>query len=109
MSRYRKRPVVIEAVRWNALGALARECHDHPAVRPTTYLEVSDALGTSGCSSEPPYWDWSVMGMIDTLEGKHVVCPGDWIIQGVRGELYPCKPEIFAETYESAGDGGKEE
>lgn len=39
-------------------------------------------------------------GWIDTLEGGHVVCPGDWIITGIKGEHYPCKPEIFEKTYE---------
>jgi len=39
-------------------------------------------------------------GWIDTLEGGHIVCPGDWIIKGVHGEFYPCKPDIFLETYE---------
>lgn len=39
-------------------------------------------------------------GWIDTLEGGHIVCPGDFIITGVKGERYPCKPDIFAATYE---------
>ena len=39
-------------------------------------------------------------GWIDTLEGGHIVCPGDWIITGVKGEHYPCKPDIFEMTYE---------
>jgi len=39
-------------------------------------------------------------GWIDTLEGGHTVCPGDWIIKGVQGEYYPCKPDIFAATYD---------
>ena len=39
-------------------------------------------------------------GWIDTLEGGHTVCPGDWIITGVAGERYPCKPDIFEQTYE---------
>lgn len=39
-------------------------------------------------------------GWIDTLEGGHIVCPGDWIITGVNGEHYPCKPDIFEKTYE---------
>ncbi len=38
--------------------------------------------------------DW-----IRTLEGGHIVCPGDWIITGVKGEKYPCKPDIFEATY----------
>lgn len=41
-----------------------------------------------------------VHGWIDTKEGGHIVCPGDWIITGVQGEHYPCKPDIFAATYE---------
>lgn len=40
-------------------------------------------------------------GWIDTLEGGHIVCPGDWIIRGVKGEFYPCKPDIFELTYEA--------
>lgn len=39
-------------------------------------------------------------GWIDTPEGGHTVCPGDWIITGVVGERYPCKPDIFEATYE---------
>lgn len=41
-------------------------------------------------------------GWIDTLEGGHNVCPGDWIIAGIKGERYPCKVDIFAATYEPA-------
>ena len=40
------------------------------------------------------------LGYINTLEGGHIVTPGDWIICGVKGEFYPCKPDIFAVTYE---------
>ena len=49
-------------------------------------------------------------GWIDTLEGNsgaQVVCPGDWVITGVKGERYPCKPDIFAATYEPV-EAGKE-
>ena len=41
-------------------------------------------------------------GWIDTLEGGHIVCPGDWIITGIHKEKYPCKPDIFEESYDSA-------
>lgn len=71
--KFRKKPVVIEATQWFKDG-------DHPAV----YLDL-------GC-----------IPTIDTLEGRHVVTPGDWIITGVKGEHYPCKPDIFAMTYEPA-------
>ena len=70
--RFRKRPVVIEATQWFKLG-------DHSGV-----VEY----GEDGC------------GWIETLEGGHVVSPGDWIITGVKGELYPCKPDIFELSYE---------
>lgn len=76
--KYRKKPVVIDAVQFNQLG-------DHPAV------EASSASPTG-------------FG-IHTLEHtaiQHEVTPGDWIITGVKGEVYPCKPDIFEATYESA-------
>jgi hypothetical protein len=73
--KYRKKPVVIEATQWFKLG-------DHPAV---TRLDKSESIG------------W-----VDTLEGGHIVNQGDWIIQGVMGEFYPCKPDIFEMTYEVA-------
>jgi hypothetical protein len=93
MPKFRKRAVVVEAVAWMEHG-------DHPAVRKTSYEEIHALLGTSGCSREHPYWDWQAMGVIDTKEGPHVVIPGDIIITGVQGEHYPCKPDIFAQTYE---------
>jgi hypothetical protein len=43
-------------------------------------------------------------GWIDTLEGGHTVCPHDWIITGVTGEKYPCKPHIFEATYEAVAE-----
>jgi hypothetical protein len=78
MAKYRKKPVVIEAVQWFKHG-------DHPEV---TLLPI----GGSNAGK----------GFIHTLEGGHVVTPGDWIITGVKGEQYPCKPDIFAATYEDA-------
>lgn len=77
--KYRKKPVVIEATQWFKYG-------DHPAV--TKLLIASDA------------WAESENGWISTLEGGHVVSPSDWIITGVKGEHYPCKPDIFELTYE---------
>jgi hypothetical protein len=99
MPRYVKLPIPIEASQWNKDATLAIYCTDHLAVRSSSYEEISLLCGTSGCSHEHPHWSWSVMGVIDTLEGKHVVSPGDWIITGVRGEHYPCKPDVFETTY----------
>ena len=75
--KYRKKPVVIEAMQWLKMG-------DHPAV---------ERLGPNDDPS-------STHGWVETLEGGHTVTPGDWIITGVKGEHYPCKPDIFEMTYE---------
>lgn len=82
MARFRRRPLVIEATRWFKLG-------DHPHVAAyRNQLGPVDGVG--------PY------GWIETLEGGHLVTSGDWIITGVQGEMYACKPDIFAATYEPA-------
>jgi hypothetical protein len=75
--KYRKKPVVIEATQWFKDG-------DHWAV--AKYQNNVQQL--EGC------------GQITTLEGVHIVRPGDYIITGVKGEHYPCKPDIFEMTYE---------
>ena len=85
--KYRKKPVVIEAKQWFKHG-------DHPAVHPFP-------LGWSGAKAEGyPDYHPDNLGIIETLEGHHQVSPGDWIITGVKGEHYPCKPDIFEMTYE---------
>ena len=95
MPRYRKKPVAIEASQWF-------KCGDHDSVSP--YLDrvhhFKDLHSESARSCEKCERAMRYHGWVDTLEGGHVVCPGDWIITGVRGEHYPCKPDIFAETYE---------
>lgn len=78
MSKFRKKPVVIEAVQWFKLG-------DHPAVEQDANIVCE-------------------FGWVKTLEGDHIVSPGDWIITGVKGEHYPCKPDIFEATYERVSD-----
>ncbi len=80
--RWRKKPVVIEAVQWLKPG-------DHPAVV---------------MKADPNRYADQGVPWIETLEGGHIVTPGDWIITGVKGEHYPCKPDIFAVTYEPAND-----
>ena len=80
--KFRKKPVVIEATQWFKMG-------DHPAV-------IRRLLATS-LSATPVPW-------IETLEGGHIVTPGDWIITGVKGEHYPCKPDIFEMTYEPVNE-----
>ena len=107
--KFRKKPVVIEATQWFKNG-------DHPLdgerfraydsdgepvecegelVRYYRYPSGNGYITCQHCGNT-----MHVHGWIDTLEGGHVVCPGDWIITGVKGEHYPCKPDIFEATYE---------
>ena len=74
--KFKKKPVVIEATQWFKRG-------DHPAVVPDPVGHPLD----------------SYMG-VSNLEVFMRVTPGDWIITGVKGEHYPCKPDIFELTYE---------
>ncbi len=110
MAKYRKKPVVIEATQWFKNG-------DHPEDGNDTfpdgeykgekyeglvvrYFRRPDVSGDRAC--EKCGNTMHDHGWVDTLEGGHIVCPGDWIITGVQGERYPCKPDIFAATYEAA-------
>lgn len=83
--KYRKKPVVIEAVQWN--GSNLADAH-------ALYVELG--VVRVPCLNQ----DCSLM--IETLEGTHEARIGDFIIKGIQGELYPCKPDIFAATYEPA-------
>ena len=86
--QYRKKPVVIEAER----VPLTRDGDD--------LIRWGHLAGWLGATDE---WAVSTEGIeIHTLEGTMLAKPGDWIIRGVKGELYPCKPDIFAATYEPA-------
>lgn len=100
MAKFRKKPVAIEAVRFNPEAKPWYEIEFPDGVRRTNYQEVSLLLETSGCSKEHPYWSWDRMGYVITPEGGCVISPGDWIIKGVKGEFYPCKPDIFEATHE---------
>lgn len=93
MPMFRKKPVVIEAVQWT--GANLREIITFTDGPPDTrsrhagmaWENYEDLVRRDGLK-------------IFTLEGAMLAAPGDWIIKGVQGEFYPCKPEIFNATYE---------
>lgn len=87
--KFRKKPVVIEAVHYTGKPKNISEC-----------LEF--------CAGNATYWMAHDDFAIETLEGKMTVSPGDWIIKGVKGEFYPCKPDIFEATYEPVADAGQE-
>lgn len=79
--RFRKRPVVIHALQWTGANVDA----------------ILDFISTKGEARR--------LGntiAIDTLEGTMRAEPGDWIIRGIKGEFYPCKPDVFAATYDRA-------
>lgn len=102
--KFRKKPVEIEAIRW---------CGDNiDAVLDFVY---ADERWKEGIESEtvggPCIGHTPALGELDipTLEGTMTGQVGDWIIRGVKGELYPCKPDIFEATYEPVeGSGGSQ-
>jgi hypothetical protein len=85
MRQYRKRPVVIEAIQ------LTDSAFDGPHPNPEHVVGVI-------------YDPFTRRAYIDTLEGQMNAQVGDYIIRGVTGELYPCKPDIFAATYDAVAD-----
>ena len=92
MAKFRKKPVVIEAHQWNH----GRDSHrDAPGWLIRAHTRDQDEPGAFFVPLG------SQEGFIVTLEGRMTVSPDDWIIKGVKGELYPCKPDIFEATYEA--------
>lgn len=89
MTKYRKKPVVIEAFRWTG-GPDQIEDPEWVCEAIRAGVVHFENVGAA-----------NVALLIDTLEGTMRVNQGDWIIQGVNGELYPCKPDIFETTYEA--------
>lgn len=115
---FRKKPVVVEATQWFKNG-------DHPLdYKDTQGLENGELRTFTAAECKENDWEGAVVryfrhpevhgqseckhcgnimhihGWIDTLEGGHIVCPGDWIITGVANENYPCKDNIFRATYD---------
>ncbi|WP_233564623.1 hypothetical protein [Achromobacter sp. K91] len=118
---FRKKPIAVSAAHWLKNG-------DHPLDYSKTHdgLENGELRQFSPEERRANGWEGDIVryyrhpddsgeracqhcgktmhvhGWIDTKEGGHIVCPGDWVITGVQGEHYPCKPDIFAKTYEPA-------
>nr|WP_289038268.1 hypothetical protein [uncultured Allobacillus sp.] len=86
MAKYRKKPVVIDAVQFKDDSQIIEE--------------IGQMMGgTTVIDYEKP--DEPIL-KIETLEGTMIASEGDYIIKGVNGEFYPCKPDIFEKTYEKA-------
>lgn len=84
--RYRKKPVIIEAIQWNGINLEEIKWFMKEQFKDVSVSEISFGL------------------QIPTLEGTMTVSLGDFIIRGVKGEYYPCKPDIFQKTYEPVED-----
>lgn len=87
--KYRKKPIVIEAVKWNG----------------NNVDEIADFIGLNSCITcgDPENEDESYF-IISTLEGEMKAAINDYVIKGIKGEFYPCKPDIFEATYELVQD-----
>lgn len=89
VKKYRKKPVEVEVIQWT--GKNLREVIDfagqHPSAQQWTWEEYERQVEEKGLK-------------IFTLEGPMMASVGDYIIKGVKGEFYPCKPDIFKATYE---------
>jgi len=85
MKEYRKKPVVVEAAQWvgDTLSDALAFCSENGLPN----FGIGERKGKGGL-------------IIPTLEGEHIASKGDYIIRGVAGEFYPCKPEIFHATYD---------
>lgn len=92
MSKWRKKPVVIEAVQLLWMNQ----------------DEIREFADVGKLVDGKPEWEvvdgYRIVLSIPTLEGVMLANDGDWIIKGVEGELYPCKPDIFDKTYEAVED-----
>lgn len=98
MAIYRKKPVQIEAIQYHGVSNLEEVlCFTGKHPNWDTYFksmsDYKEFVATHGETFK-----------IKTLEGSMLASPGDWIIKGVAGEFYPCKPEIFEKTYERVYD-----
>lgn len=108
MPKYIKKPIPVEAVQWFKNG-------DHPLDGTETFKEGEfkgqrfegkvvryyrrpDDSGSRKCEKCGNIMHFH--GWIDTLKGGHIVCPGDYIVTGIKGEHWPVKPDIFELTYE---------
>jgi hypothetical protein len=91
---FRKRPVEVEAMQWTSATA-AYDLIEWASDGSVDYDPFT--AGPADTNGD----DWGRLA-VETLEGEHVATPGDWLIKGVKGEFYFCKPDVFAATYDLA-------
>ena len=89
VKKIRSKTVTKEAIQWDGTWEQAQEIQDFAG---DSYFERQDL-------------DFKRTYMwLKTLEGEHMVSPGDWVIKGLKGEFYPCKPDVFTDSYEIIAD-----
>jgi hypothetical protein len=101
--KFRKKPVVIDAVLWDGtekclletVGPFIQDGRPDLSHLPGDGVYIAPGIGFIPALGELE---------IPTLEGVMTAKPGDWIIRGVKGEFYPCKPDVFAVTYDKVPD-----
>lgn len=101
---YRKRPVVIEAMRFVGDNHRLIQVYDWIANEVGVYSHVHGDIPEKGVAVDHEVGDL----LIATLEGEMRCKYGDWVIRGVNGEFYPCKDDIFMHTYDPVDDGKNE-
>jgi hypothetical protein len=94
--KYRKKPVVIDAMEWNGI--------DHRGMFEFLGGGSGNFLQAVGDNFFIDHSKVEGGLVIKTLEGKHLASIGDFIIKGIAGEYYPCKPDIFHKTYDAVDD-----
>ena len=93
MPKFRKKPVVVEAIQWDGAESSIMKLFEFMGELPHAPDDPHVHTGIGYTPADGKTY-------IPTLEGTMTASPGDWIIKGVSGEFYPCKPDIFEKTYE---------
>ena len=88
IKKYRKKPIVVEAIKWDGREETFKIIFDNMPIETRNWLRTTK-------SNEL---------IIPTLEGEMKANIGDWVVFGIKGEVYPCKPDIFEATYEEVND-----
>lgn len=91
--KFRKKPVVVEAEQFDESSVDRASMQARGPLPEGVCLCLVELWPTPEKHVHAPH--------VHTVEGPHIVSPGDWIITGIKGEKYPCKPDIFAATYEA--------
>ena len=105
MTKFRKKPVVIEAVQFVEISRTKRkfgESVEYNDADIANFMRCAQLHMPTAPSDKP---EGRTYLEIPTLEGVMQANVGDWIIKGVNGEFYPCKPDIFAKTYDAVIEG----